>query len=351
MAGIGSAAWDRLFGAPRPGGAAPVPRAVGPGAQRALDAGRPALPYPLAPPGPVLRAGPAPDRSGSAACRRGRRGARLPLVRRARPARLRRRHREPGGRGRGRRRRRRRRRRRVRRRRLRDRAEVPARPRGLERAHGRAAGARDRPHEAVRHRAPRRRQGAGRPRRAQRDRRPGRRGAQIVRYNMPFGRAAAGEFGTYFIGYARTPAVIEQMLDNMFVGTARRRPHPRLLDRGHRHPVLRPVRRRSSTTRRSRRRNPPGRTARSGSAASASPRAERAVGADLAHADDAAATAMAALIAAQVPARVGIPSQAAGGCTPARRKGVERLAEAAHARLGLARDGIDEELTLKRRRV
>ena len=35
---------------------------------------------------------------------------------------------------------------------------------------------------------------------------------------MPFGRVGAGEFGTYFIGYARTPAVIEQMLTNMFVG-------------------------------------------------------------------------------------------------------------------------------------
>lgn len=41
---------------------------------------------------------------------------------------------------------------------------------------------------------------------------------QIVRFNMPFGRVGAGEFGTYFIGYARTPDVIEQMLTNMFVG-------------------------------------------------------------------------------------------------------------------------------------
>jgi putative iron-dependent peroxidase len=41
---------------------------------------------------------------------------------------------------------------------------------------------------------------------------------QILRDNMPFGRIAGGEFGTYFIGYARTPAVIEQMLENMFVG-------------------------------------------------------------------------------------------------------------------------------------
>lgn len=40
----------------------------------------------------------------------------------------------------------------------------------------------------------------------------------ILRDNMPFGRAAAGEFGTYFIGYARDPGVTEQMLRNMFIG-------------------------------------------------------------------------------------------------------------------------------------
>jgi putative iron-dependent peroxidase len=42
---------------------------------------------------------------------------------------------------------------------------------------------------------------------------------QILRYNMPFGRVGAGEFGTYFIGYAARPAIIEQMLTNMFVGS------------------------------------------------------------------------------------------------------------------------------------
>ncbi len=41
---------------------------------------------------------------------------------------------------------------------------------------------------------------------------------KIVRDNMSFGNAAAGEFGTYFIGYARSPRTIEQMLENMFVG-------------------------------------------------------------------------------------------------------------------------------------
>jgi putative iron-dependent peroxidase len=41
---------------------------------------------------------------------------------------------------------------------------------------------------------------------------------KIIRDNMPFGRIAEKEFGTYFIGYARSPRTIEQMLENMFVG-------------------------------------------------------------------------------------------------------------------------------------
>lgn len=42
---------------------------------------------------------------------------------------------------------------------------------------------------------------------------------QILRDNMPFGSVSgAGEYGTYFIGYTRDPAVIERMLRNMFVG-------------------------------------------------------------------------------------------------------------------------------------
>ncbi|HEX8827036.1 MAG TPA: Dyp-type peroxidase [Xanthobacteraceae bacterium] len=41
---------------------------------------------------------------------------------------------------------------------------------------------------------------------------------KILRDNMPFGSVAQGEFGTYFIGYARSPRTIEQMLENMFVG-------------------------------------------------------------------------------------------------------------------------------------
>ncbi|MGS1009520.1 Dyp-type peroxidase [Achromobacter anxifer] len=55
---------------------------------------------------------------------------------------------------------------------------------------------------------------------------------KILRDNMPFGRPGAGEFGTYFIGYARSPRPIELMLENMFVG----RPpgnYDRLLDFSH----------------------------------------------------------------------------------------------------------------------
>lgn len=41
---------------------------------------------------------------------------------------------------------------------------------------------------------------------------------EILRDNMPFGNIRDGEFGTYFIGYARSPARIERMLQNMFIG-------------------------------------------------------------------------------------------------------------------------------------
>jgi putative iron-dependent peroxidase len=41
---------------------------------------------------------------------------------------------------------------------------------------------------------------------------------KIVRCNMPFGQPGHGEFGTYFIGYSKSPRTIEQMLENMFVG-------------------------------------------------------------------------------------------------------------------------------------
>lgn len=42
---------------------------------------------------------------------------------------------------------------------------------------------------------------------------------QIVRANMPFGSVRDGEFGTYYIAYAATPSVTEEMLSRMFAGT------------------------------------------------------------------------------------------------------------------------------------
>jgi putative iron-dependent peroxidase len=41
---------------------------------------------------------------------------------------------------------------------------------------------------------------------------------KIVRHNMPFGELGKSEFGTYYIGYSRTPTVTERMLRNMFIG-------------------------------------------------------------------------------------------------------------------------------------
>jgi putative iron-dependent peroxidase len=52
---------------------------------------------------------------------------------------------------------------------------------------------------------------------------------EILRDNMPFGTVGRGEFGTYFIGYARTPKVTEAMLERMFLGT-QDAAHDRILD-------------------------------------------------------------------------------------------------------------------------
>ncbi|HEY3907296.1 MAG TPA: Dyp-type peroxidase [Streptosporangiaceae bacterium] len=41
---------------------------------------------------------------------------------------------------------------------------------------------------------------------------------QILRANMPFGSPSRAEFGTFYIAYAATPSVTEQMLTNMFIG-------------------------------------------------------------------------------------------------------------------------------------
>lgn len=51
----------------------------------------------------------------------------------------------------------------------------------------------------------------------------------ILRDNMPFGNPAAGEFGTYFIGYSRRLWVVEKMLEKMFIGDPPGM-HDRILD-------------------------------------------------------------------------------------------------------------------------
>lgn len=41
---------------------------------------------------------------------------------------------------------------------------------------------------------------------------------KILRHNMSFGQVGQGDYGTYFIGYSRSPRTTEQMLENMFIG-------------------------------------------------------------------------------------------------------------------------------------
>ena len=41
---------------------------------------------------------------------------------------------------------------------------------------------------------------------------------KIVRGNMPFANTSKGEYGTYFIGYARYFSTTKKMLENMFIG-------------------------------------------------------------------------------------------------------------------------------------
>lgn len=49
---------------------------------------------------------------------------------------------------------------------------------------------------------------------------------EILRGAMPFGRPGHGEFGTYFIAYARTPEIPETMLRKMYLGGPESGPDP-----------------------------------------------------------------------------------------------------------------------------
>ena len=173
VTGIGSVLWDRLFGDGRRARATCTRSRASPAASTPRPPPPETCSSTSAPTGSTSASSSSArlmDRLDGAATCRGR-GARLPLLRRARPARLRRRDREPGGSG-------------GRRTRSRSPTEEPEFAGGsyviiqkylhdmarLERAHGRGAGAGDRPHEARRHRAARRRQAGRLARRAQHDR-------------------------------------------------------------------------------------------------------------------------------------------------------------------------------------
>lgn len=52
---------------------------------------------------------------------------------------------------------------------------------------------------------------------------------EVVRDGMPFGTAANGTNGLYYLAYARDPRILERMLRNMFLGDGTA-PHDRILD-------------------------------------------------------------------------------------------------------------------------
>ena len=81
------------------GRAPPLPRGAGRPPPRGLDPGRPAVPHPIRAGRSLLRAGVADHGSPRRLGHRRRRGARVQVLRRPGPARLRRRHREPDRRG------------------------------------------------------------------------------------------------------------------------------------------------------------------------------------------------------------------------------------------------------------
>ena len=148
-----------------------------------------------------------------------RRGARLPLLRRPRPDRLRRRHREPARVPRA-----------WRRRIVGD--EDPAFAGGSyvmvqkylhdlptwHKLTDRDPGRHHRPHQARRHRAGRRGQADVRPQRADQRWSKTARRSRSCATTCRSATSAAATPGTYFIAYARSPRPIEQMLENMVIG-------------------------------------------------------------------------------------------------------------------------------------
>ena len=228
--------------AARPADLRPFAPIAGTGARGALDARGPALPPPRRARGHDLRARAPAARRHRRRGRGGRRDDRLSLLRRPRPARLRRRHRQPD-RGRAARRGadRRRRRPRVRRRQLRGRPEVRARHGRLGRAVDRGAGGDHGPHQD-RQRRDRRRRGAAQVAQVagdDRGRRRGRAGDPARQHALrPAGRGRV----RHLLHRLRGPAVgdrADARADVRRRAARRLRPAAGLLDRGHRDDVLR----------------------------------------------------------------------------------------------------------------
>lgn len=228
-----------------PGRAPPLQGAARAAPHRPVHPGRRAVPHPRPPGRPLLRAGRPADGPAAERRDRRRRGARLQVLRRARPDGLRRRHREPGGQRRAHRGGGRRRGPAVPGRQPRRRAEVPARPLHLERAAGRGAGAGDRPYQAGGHRAARRREARRLARRAQHHHRAGRDGAadQAAQHALRHARRERLRHLLHRLlrRHRRHRADAAEHVPGHRRGPAR--PHPRLLDRRHRLPVLRARRR------------------------------------------------------------------------------------------------------------
>jgi hypothetical protein len=113
----------------------------------------------------------------------------------------------------------------------------------MECAVHRGAGTHHRPHQAVRHRIGRFRQANLSAQRAHDDRR-GRERDQDPARQHALRPARAGEFGTYFIGYSRSPSHDRaDAREHVHWPPARQlRPAARLQPRRHRKPVLRAVR-------------------------------------------------------------------------------------------------------------
>ena len=218
VTGIGSRLWERMFGLDKPADLHPFRRSPAP----ATRAARP----PATCCSTSAHIGSTSASSWRGDCERLEAVASVvdevhgfQLVRRARPARVRRRHREPRGRGSLRGGDDRRRGSGVRRRQLRDRPEVRPRPGQLERAADRGAGAGDRPHKArATSSFPTRSSPRTRTSRSTRSSTRTARSSRSCASTCRSGASARASSAPTSSATRAAPTVIEQMLTNMFIG-------------------------------------------------------------------------------------------------------------------------------------